>query len=97
MNLMGLMQVESIVGKRYVFVCANDYSRFTWVSFFREKFDTFIAFKILFLKLVREKKKQLKKYIRIRSDHGKEFENSLFTKFCNKQEMDHEFSTPKTP
>ena len=29
MDLMGLMQVESIAGKRYVFVCVDDFSRFT--------------------------------------------------------------------
>ena len=61
----------------------DDYSRFSWVSFLGEKSDTFNAFKILFLWLMHENNKQLKKAIRIRSDHGKEFENSNFTKFCN--------------
>ena len=63
-----------------MFISIDDYSRFSWVNFLREKFDTFNGFKILFLKLICEKNKQLKKTIRIRSDHGKEFENSLFTK-----------------
>ena len=58
-NLMGPMQVECIAGKRYVFVCVDDYSRFSWVNFLREKYDTFNAFKILFLKLMREKTRQL--------------------------------------
>ena len=31
MDLMSPMQVESIEGKRYVFVCVDDYSRFIWV------------------------------------------------------------------
>ena len=83
-NLIRPMHVESIGGKKYMFLCVDDYSRFTWVSFLREKFDTFNAFKILFLKLMREKSRQLKKAIRIRSNHGKEFENYLFTKFYNK-------------
>ena len=34
-DLMGPIQVESIGGKRYVFVCADDYSRFSLVSFLR--------------------------------------------------------------
>ena len=38
-----------------------------------------------------------KKDERIRSDIGKEFENSLFSKFCNKHGIIHEFSAPKTP
>ena len=94
MDLMGPMQVESLWGESYVFVCVADYSRFLWVSFLREKSN---AFNILFLKLMREKNRQLKKAIRIRSDHGKEFENSHSTKFCNKHGIDHEFSAPKAP
>ena len=97
MDLIGPMQVESLGGKRYVFVCDDDYSIFLWVSFLREKSDTFNAFKILFLMLMREKNRQLKKAIRIKSNHGKEFENSHFTKFNNKHGIDHEFSALKTP
>ena len=67
------------------------------VSFLREKSDKFNAFKLLFLNLMRDKNRQLNKAIKIKSDHGKEFKNSLFTKFCNKHGIDHEFSTPKTP
>ena len=40
---------------------------------------------------------QLNKAIKIRSDQGKEFENSLFTKFCNKHGINHEFFAHKTP
>ena len=80
-----------------MFVCIDDYSRFSWVRFLKEKSNTFNAFKILFLKLMHEKNIQLKKAIRIRSDHGKEFENSHFTKFYNKHRIDHELCAPKTP
>ena len=41
MDLMGPMQVESIGGKRYSFVVVDDFSRFTWVNFIREKSYTF--------------------------------------------------------
>ena len=97
MDLLGQMQMESLGGKRYVFVCVDDYSRFSRVSFLREKSNTFNDFKILFLKLMSEKNRQLKKAIRLRSAHGKEFENTLFTNFCNKHGIDHEFFSPKTP
>ena len=33
----------------------------------------------------------------IRSDHGGEFENDLFTNFCNKKGINHNFSFPRTP
>ena len=78
MDLMGPMQVESIVGKRYIFVCVDDFSRFTWVSFIREKSDTFDSFKELCLELKNEENSKIGRIARIRSDHGKEFENSIF-------------------
>ena len=36
MDLMRPMQIESIGGKRYVFVCVDDFSRFTWVYFIKK-------------------------------------------------------------
>jgi hypothetical protein len=53
MDLMGSMQVESIGGKRYAFVVVNDFSRFTWENFIREKSDTFDVFKDLCTQLHR--------------------------------------------
>ncbi|XP_024019817.1 uncharacterized protein LOC112091153 [Morus notabilis] len=35
------IEVESIGGRKYIFVCVDDFSRFTWVDFIREKSDTF--------------------------------------------------------
>ena len=35
--------------------------------------------------------------VRIRSDHGKEFENSKFDEFCSSEGINHEFSSPITP
>ena len=48
MDLIGPMQVESIGGKMHVFVCVDDYSRFIWVTFVREKFKKFNSFKYCF-------------------------------------------------
>ena len=33
----------------------------------------------------------------IRSDHGKEFENSDFEDYCNEHGINHNFSVPRTP
>lgn len=41
MDLLEPIQVESLGGKRYVFVCVNDISRFTWVRFIKEMSETF--------------------------------------------------------
>ena len=37
MNLRGLIQVESLGGERYAFVCVDDISKYSWVHFLREK------------------------------------------------------------
>jgi hypothetical protein len=80
MDLMGPMQVESIGGKRYAFIVVDDFSRFTWVNFIREKSDTFDVFKDLCTQLQREKDSAI---VKIRSDHGTEFENVKFNEYCS--------------
>ncbi|GAA0154676.1 transmembrane signal receptor [Lithospermum erythrorhizon] len=94
MDLMGPVQVESIAGKKYIYVCVDDYSRYTWVEFLREKSDAFEVFKTLATQIQREKALPI---IRIRSDHGKEFENSKFDEYCKQEGIKHEFSAPITP
>ncbi|XP_062118771.1 uncharacterized protein LOC133832443 [Humulus lupulus] len=37
------------------------------------------------------------KIVWIRSDHGKEFENTVYDEFCKSKGISHEFSAPKTP
>ncbi|CAJ2673046.1 unnamed protein product [Trifolium pratense] len=54
-DLMGPMQTESLGGKRYVFALEDDFSRFTWIDFLREKSDSFETFRNLCLQLQREK------------------------------------------
>jgi hypothetical protein len=46
-DLIRPMQVESLGGKRNVFVCVDDHSRYTWIRFIREKSNTFDVFKEL--------------------------------------------------
>ena len=59
MDLMGPMQVESLGGKKYAYVVVDDFSRYTWVNFIREKSDVFEVFKDLYLRLQREKESQV--------------------------------------
>jgi transposase InsO family protein len=88
------MQVESLGGKRYAYVVVDDFTRFTWINFIKEKSDTFDIFKNLCYQLQREKNSVI---VRVRSDHGREFENSKFTEFCLNEGIKHEFSSPMTP
>ncbi|XP_050896014.1 uncharacterized protein LOC127102712 [Lathyrus oleraceus] len=94
MDLMGPMQVESLGGKRYTYVVVDDFSRFTWVNFIKEKYDVFEVLKYLCKRIEREKEIEI---IRIRSDHGKEFENNRFANFFSSKGIGHEFSSPITP
>ena len=77
-DLIGPIQVESIAGKHYIFVYVDDFSRFTWIDFSREKSDRFDAFINLYVKLQNEKSYNIRKIVRIRSDHGKTILRTLF-------------------
>ncbi|XP_060972368.1 uncharacterized protein LOC133038288 [Cannabis sativa] len=78
-------------------VLLDDYSRYTLVDFLREKSETFGLFSALILRLQTEKDSKVGKVFRLRSDHGKEFKNVIFSDFCNGMGIHHEFSAPKTP
>jgi len=81
-------------GKRYVCVIVDDYSHFTWTLFLTSKDETFEKF-LVFLKKV--DKRVGHSSVCLRSDHGKEFENSSFIDYCNEYGIDHNFSAPRTP
>lgn len=93
MDLMGPMLTESIAGKRYVLVLVDDFSRFTWASFIREKSDTLEIFEIWVLQ-VTNGKRNLKQ---ICSDHGGEFQNESMNKFYDDHGINHQFSAQRTP
>ncbi|CAJ2644227.1 unnamed protein product [Trifolium pratense] len=78
-DLMAPVQTESLGGKRYAFALEDNFSRFTWIDFLREKSDSFETFRNLCLQLQREKEVVI---VRIRSDRGKEFENAKFFDSC---------------
>ena len=44
-----------------------------------------------------KKKKVFGNVVRIRSNHGTEFQNFDFSSFCSGYGVKHEFSAPKTP
>lgn len=75
----------------------DDFTCFTWVSFLREKSETITLFKSFVKSVQNEKDIKIGRIVRIRSDHGKEFENNEYAKFCDDLGISHEFSAPKTP
>ena len=93
-DLMGPTRTESMGGKRYIMVVVDDFSRYSWVEFLRKKSEACDKMERLCKRLQNEKGVPI---IKIRSDHGKEFENAKFKAFFNEHEIKKEFSTPKTP
>ncbi|KAL0359426.1 UNVERIFIED_CONTAM: Retrovirus-related Pol polyprotein from transposon RE1 [Sesamum angustifolium] len=76
------MRTPSHEQNRYFILFIDDYSRMTWVYFMREKSEVFKVFK-KFKNLV---EKQSGRSINVlRSDRGKEYNNSEFDKFCEEE------------
>ena len=82
-----------MAGNLYALVVVDDYSRFTWTLFLAHKNDAYNAFKKLAKVLHNENSCCIKS---IRSDHGGEFQNARFERFCEKHGISHSFSAPRT-
>jgi transposase InsO family protein len=72
----------------------DDYSRFTWVFFLQEKYQTQETLKRFLRRAQNEFRLRIKK---IRSDNGTEFKNSQIEGFLEEEGIKHEFSSPYTP
>ena len=94
MDLFGPIRTRSLGGKRYSLVVVDDYTRFTWIILLESKSDTLGCLIKLFNKIQNQKGTTI---IKIRSDHGKEFENTGVEEYCDSKGIDHNFSAPRTP
>ena len=93
-DLFGPTPVESLGGKKYCLVIVDDYSRYTWVFFFKSKSETQQCF-IDFSNLV-QRKHDLK-IKTIRSDNGSEFKNYTLNDFLSEEGIQHQYSAAYTP
>jgi transposase InsO family protein len=94
MDLFGPTYFVSIGGNSYCLVIVDDYSRFTWVYFFRINlmcFETFRSFTIL---AQNQFEFDIKK---VRSDNGSEFKNARIDEYCDDKGIKHEVSSKYTP
>ena len=94
LDLMGSTRIESLSSERYIMVMVDDFTRYTWVTLLRSKFDASQHIEVLCIRLQNEKSLKIDQ---IRSDHGKEFENSYMESFCIRSGISQEFFTPITP
>nr|GEU51024.1 retrovirus-related Pol polyprotein from transposon TNT 1-94 [Tanacetum cinerariifolium] len=95
MDLFCLSAVRSYGGNRYTLVIVDDYSRYIWTRFLKDKTKAFDQFEIFSRKIQNQLGCLI---VSIRTDHGREFDNEVqFGEFCNANGITHNFSTPRTP
>ena len=95
MDLFGPSAVRSYGGNYYTLVIVDDYSRYTWTRFLKNKTQAFEEFKIFSKKV----QNQLGcKIVSIRTDHGREFDNKVqFGVYYDANGVTHNLSAPRTP
>jgi len=94
MDFFGPSRTASLAGNFYALVIVDDFSRYTWTLFLVSKNDAYKAFKNMGKVLHNENGYCIKS---IRSGHMGEFQNAKFDKFCEKHEIIHSYSAPRTP
>ena len=94
MNLFGPTTYKSLGGNLYCLVIVNDYSRYTQVFFLHDKTEVAACFKKFAKRAQNEFEVKLKK---IRSDNGKEFDNTNIEAYCDEVGIKHEVSATYTP
>ncbi|GJT68095.1 zf-CCHC domain-containing protein [Tanacetum coccineum] len=95
MDLFGPSTVRSLGGNRYTLVIVDDYSRYTWTRFLKDKTEAFDQFEIFSKKIQNQLGCTI---VSIRINHSREFDNEVqFGEFCNTNSITHNFSAPRTP
>jgi transposase InsO family protein len=94
MDLFGPIAYLSIGGSKYGLVIVDDFSRFTWVFFLRNKSETQGTLKRF---LRRTQNKFELKVKKIRSDNGSDFNNLQVEEYLEEEGVKHEFFAPYTP
>ncbi|XP_073354653.1 uncharacterized protein [Aegilops tauschii subsp. strangulata] len=84
----------SLGARKYCLVIVDDYSRYTWVYFFKRKSET----QQTIIDFANEAQHQHNaKILTIRSDNGTEFKNYTLDEFLSDEGIKHQYSTPYTP
>jgi hypothetical protein len=93
MDIFGPMAYVSIGGNKYGFVIVDDYSRYTWVFFMKDKSKVHEIFKFA----TRAQNEFDVKIKRVRSDNGTELKNTNIEEYLDEEGIGHELSIPYTP
>ncbi|GJX72753.1 retrovirus-related pol polyprotein from transposon TNT 1-94 [Tanacetum coccineum] len=93
MDLCGPIRIQSIIGRKYILVIIDDYSRFTWVKFLRSK-DEVPEFMIKFLKMIQVRLNATVQ--NIRTDNGTKFVNQTLRAYCEDVKISHQTSVARS-
>ncbi|GJX92451.1 retrovirus-related pol polyprotein from transposon TNT 1-94 [Tanacetum coccineum] len=94
MDLCGPMRVESINGKKYIWVIVDNYSQFTWVKILRSKDESPTAI----IKCIKNNQVRLNATVRnIRTDKETKFVNQTLCEFYENFGISHQTSIARTP
>ncbi|WVZ62398.1 hypothetical protein U9M48_012154 [Paspalum notatum var. saurae] len=94
MDLFGPTTYTSIGGNNYGFVIVDDFSRYTWVYFLEDKTEVAHVFSKFAKRAQNEFNTSI---VKIRSDNGREFDNTNIEEYCDEVGIKHEFSATYTP
>ncbi|WVZ58437.1 hypothetical protein U9M48_008713, partial [Paspalum notatum var. saurae] len=94
MDLFGPTTYTSIGGNNYGFVIVDDFSRYTWVYFLEDKTEVAHVFSKFAKRAQNEFNTSI---VKIRSDNGREFDNTNIEEYCDEIGIKHEFSATYTP
>jgi transposase InsO family protein len=94
MDLFGPVAYLSIRGSKYGLVIVDEFSRFTWVFFLQDKYETQGTLKRFLSRAQNEFELKVKK---IWSNNGFEFKNLQIKEYLEEEGIKHEFSAPYTP
>ncbi|WVZ80759.1 hypothetical protein U9M48_028212 [Paspalum notatum var. saurae] len=94
MDLFGPTTYTSIGGNNYGFVIVDDFTRYTWVYFLEDKTEVAHVFSKFAKRAQNEFNTSI---VKIRSDNGREFDNTNIEEYCDEVGIKHEFSATYTP
>ncbi|GKA45663.1 retrovirus-related pol polyprotein from transposon TNT 1-94 [Tanacetum coccineum] len=94
MDLFGPSDVRIYEGNLYTLIIVDDYSRYTWTRFLKNKIEAFEKFEMFSKKIQNQLGCSI---VSIKTDHGREFDNEVqLGEFCNANGITHNFSAPRT-
>ena len=93
-DIIGHIPTPSYVKSRYVLTFIDDFSRYCWVYFLKQKFEVYDIFKV-FKGLVENLSG--KKIKVLRDDNGKEYINKNLHHICEENGIQMQHSVPYTP